>query len=77
MAAHEDIDSAEQSVVVDNPDTPEVPRPYAKTGADAPTPPATPRPRASLWQLRRARAGRRVPQAQTAGASRRGGRRAC
>ena len=28
---------AEQSVVVDNPDTPEVPEePYAKTGADAP-----------------------------------------
>ena len=37
VAAHEDIDSAEQSVVVDNPDTPEVPEePYAKTGADAP-----------------------------------------
>ena len=37
MAAHEDIDSAEQSVVVDNPGTPEVPEePYAKTGADAP-----------------------------------------
>ena len=37
IAAHEDIDSAEQSVVVDNPDTPEVPEePYAKTGADAP-----------------------------------------
>lgn len=37
VATHEDIDSAEQSVVVDNPDTPEVPEePYAKTGADAP-----------------------------------------
>ena len=37
VAAHEDIDSAEQSVVVDNPGTPEVPEePYAKTGADAP-----------------------------------------
>lgn len=37
VAVHEDIDSAEQSVVVDNPDTPEVPEePYAKTGADAP-----------------------------------------
>ena len=37
IAAHEDIGSAEQSVVVDNPDTPEVPEePYAKTGADAP-----------------------------------------
>ena len=37
VAAHEDIDSAEQSVVVDNPDTPEVPEEsYAKTGADAP-----------------------------------------
>ena len=37
VAAHEDIDSAEQSVVVDSPDTPEVPEePYAKTGADAP-----------------------------------------
>ena len=36
IAAHEDIDSAEQSVVVDNPDTPEVPEePYAKTGAEA------------------------------------------
>ena len=36
VATHEDIDSAEQSVVVDNPDTPEVPEAYAKTGADAP-----------------------------------------
>lgn len=37
VATHEDIDSAEQSVVVDNPGTPEVPEePYAKTGADAP-----------------------------------------
>ena len=59
VATHEDIDSAEQSVVVDNPDTPEVPEePYAKTGADAPTAPATPWPPASHWQLRRARAER-------------------
>ena len=37
VATPEDIDSAEQSVVVDNPDTPEVPEePYAKTGADTP-----------------------------------------
>ena len=37
VATHEDIDSAEQSIVVDNPDTPEVPEElYAKTGADAP-----------------------------------------
>ena len=37
VAAHEDIASAEQRVVVDNPGTPEVPEePYAKTGADAP-----------------------------------------
>ncbi len=36
-AAHQDIDDAGQTVVLDNPDTPEVPEtPYDKTGADAP-----------------------------------------
>lgn len=36
-AAHQDINDAGQTVVVDNPDTPEVPKtPYDKTGATAP-----------------------------------------
>ena len=36
-ASHEDIDDVGQTVVMDNPDTPEVPAsPYDKTGADAP-----------------------------------------
>lgn len=36
-AAHQDIDDAGQTVVMDSPDTPEVPEsPYDKTGADAP-----------------------------------------
>lgn len=37
MASGEDVDSAKQSVVVDNPDTPKAPgEPYTKTGADSP-----------------------------------------
>lgn len=37
VAAHQDIDDEGQTVVVDNPETPEKPgAPYGKTGADAP-----------------------------------------
>lgn len=45
IATHEDIDSVDQTVTVENPDEPEEPQepaepkqPYAKTGADAPEP---------------------------------------
>ena len=38
VAVHQDIDDEGQTVVVDNPETPEVPEsPYAKTGANAPS----------------------------------------